>query len=72
VDGRTYCNEKENQRHEKAIPANTTGQQLAGNKETAILAGEKEVRSHSKESKGRVVETILQHHNVGKPVEHGI
>jgi len=72
VDGRTYCNEKENKRHGKAITANTTGQQLAGNMETPILAGEKEVRSHSNESKGTVVETILQHYNVGKPVEHCI
>jgi len=72
VDGRTYCNGKENQRHVMAIPANNTGQQLAGNQETPILAGEKAVRSHSKESKGTFVETILQRHNVGKPVEHGI
>ena len=72
MDGRTYYNEKENQRHAKVIPAKTTGQQLAGNQETAMLAGEKEVRSHSKESKCTVVETILQHHNVGKPVDHGI
>jgi len=55
MDGRTYCNGKENQRHAEAVPAKNTGQQLAGNQETPILAGEKEVRSHSKESKGTVV-----------------
>ena len=56
----------------RAIPANPKGQQLAGNQETPILAGKKEIRSHTKESKDTVMETILQHHKDDKSVEHGI
>ena len=63
VDRGTDYNEKENKRHKTAIQTNQTWKQLEGSQETAVPAGEKEVRSITQEYRDAFMEAILQHYH---------
>jgi hypothetical protein len=69
VDEGTHYNEEENKRHKTSIPTNQTRPQLEGIQETAVPAGENEVRSNTRENKDAFMEAILQRFHGVKSLE---